>query len=535
MFAHLLLTVAVVGVAEAQVGAIGLSSLRSVQLENPNLLFFDPQVGDLFSFSLTVGDFNGDGADDLATGIPYDDGVTGLEVIDAGAVTVRYGVPGVGLGGAIDFLSQFSAGSPDPDEAGDRFGQALAAGDFNGDGKDDLAIGVPGNDGGGDPPVRGGVAIHYGLTGGIEPDAEHFLERGSSGLPLNYSMYEFGRALAAGDFDGDGKDDLAVGTPTDTIFLASPNTATEGGRVTVLHGGAGGLLPYSGYEIDQSNSEIADSAEDFDHFGWAIATGDFNGDGFDDLAIGVPREDGTGAVQIVFGSSFGLLFANNVIYRQGEAGGGGLAETGDEFGSTLAAGDFDGDGFDDLAVGAPLEDEGSFPLGSADTGAISVLYGSAGGFNIPRTDYFQQSTIYGIASADQAGDNFGQALAAGDFDGDGFDDLAIGHPGENGDGADRGATTVLMGAPGGFLSRYRSLRAGVAGTAGSTQDSQDFGRSLAAGDFDGNGFADLAIGVPYFDVAGIGANVGAEVVLYGAMFADGFEGENSSIWSSVAP
>ena len=515
-------------------GFLGLSSVRSTSFVNEDLLFFDPQAGDRFAWSLAVGDFNGDNADDLATGLPFDDGIAGFEVSDGGAVTVRYGGLGSGLGGEVLVLSQFSAGSPDPDEANDQFGWALAAGDFNGDGEEDLAVGVPGNAGGGDPPIRGAVAIHYGFTSGIELDAEQFLERGRNGIPLDYGMFGFGRTLAAGDFDGDGRQDLAIGTPDDGVSSVGPY-ATSGGAVTVLHGGIGGLLPYFGYRIDQGHAAIADVPEDFDLFGRALATGDFNNDSYDDLAIGVPGEDEhAGAVEILFGNAAGLLFDSSVIYRQAQAGGGATTETGDDFGAALAAGDFDGDGFDDLAIGAPLEDEGSLPLGAADTGAITILYGSAAGFNLARSDYFQQSDVYGVGAADQAGDFFGTALAAGDFDGDGHGDLAVGHPGESADGSDRGATTVLLGAAGGFLARYGVLHAGVAGVAGAPQDSQDFGRTLASGDFDGDLFADLVVGVPYFNLPALN-DVGAEIVLYGALFADGFEGASSAAWSSSTP
>jgi len=513
------------GFGFAQEGSVGLSSVRSHQFDNEDLLFFDPQAGDLFAFALAAGDFNNDGADDLASGIPLDDGVAGLGIVDCGAAVVRWGVVGAGLGSDWTFLTQASAGSPDLNEDDDRYGQALATGDFDGDGRADLAVGVPRDD----SELsfsQGAVAIHYGLAGGIQLDAHHFIVPGLDGVPLSFY---FGWTLAAGDFNGDGKGDLAVGSP-----LTGSVDIEEFGKVQVLNGSADGLLPYDGYLFDQSNPVILSEAEAFDHFGSALVAGDFNGDSWDDLAIGVPGEDETGAVQILFGSEFGLLFETNVIYRQGEAGGGGVTESGDDFGAALAAGDFDGDGFDDLAVGAPLEDEGSLPLGSPDTGAITVLYGSGSGFDIPRSDYLQQSDIYGVASGDRPFELFGFALASGDFNGDGLEDLAVGHHGEDGDGDARGAVTVLSGAPGGFVGAYRRLSAGVAGIAGATQDSQAFARALAAGDFDGDGHSDLASGIPFFNAPGL-PDVGAEIVLYGSLFADGFDGGTSSYWSISVP
>ena len=110
----------------------------------------------------------------------------------------------------------------------------------------------------------------------------------------------------------------------------------------------------------------------------ATVMGDFNGDGFDDLAVGSPYEDvGTksdaGAVNIIFGAPAGITTAGNRWIHQDSAGIAGVAGPGDRFGWALAAGDFNGDGFDDLAIGVPGEDVSS----KIDAGAINIIFGAA--------------------------------------------------------------------------------------------------------------------------------------------------------------
>lgn len=119
--------------ASAQVTAIALSSVRARRFGNENLLGFDPQTGNRFAWALAVGDFNGDGADDLATGIPFDDGFAGAELADCGEAVFRSGLVGSGLNPAP--TNQFLRQTPgrDPAEAGDLFGSSVAACDFNSD------------------------------------------------------------------------------------------------------------------------------------------------------------------------------------------------------------------------------------------------------------------------------------------------------------------------------------------------------------------------------------------------------------------
>jgi len=527
--------------AGAGLAPVGISVARAQVFDNEDLLFFIPDANDHFGWAVAAGDFNGDGADDLATGIPDDDGLAGSGCDDCGLVVVRYGVPGVGLaeGLATTVLYQGLSGSPSPPDPGDHFGKALAAGDFNGDGFDDLAVGIPGDHFHlGTVRRLGAVQVFYGSAAGLETGASEYLTRGAGWtevVPLLCIDEEFGAALAVGDFDGDSFDDLAIGAPRGCIvYWVHPDESysVRGGEVFVAHGSAAGLLPLAGYGISEDSAGIYGDAADNERFGRALAAGDFDDDGHDDLAIGVPNEANNGALYVIMGSQFGLIYANSVFWWPGALG--LEPEDGDRFGFALASADFDGDGHDDLAIGDPSEDLG---IGNTnpDVGSISVAYGSLGWFDLSRTLNFTQGLLYADAFADEGEDQFGWALAAGDFDDDGYADLAVGGPGED---QRAGAVVILKGAPDdGLGATIGTFQAGLDFLPGELQSYEDFGSALAVGDFDGDGASDLAVGAPQYNSSSH-ADVGYEIVLYGfdpSLFRDGFESGSLERWSSASP
>jgi FG-GAP repeat len=141
---------------------------------------------------------------------------------------------------------------------------------------------------------------------------------------------------------------------------------------------------------------------------------DFDGDGADDLAIGAPLESvgsilAAGAVNVLYGSATGLSGTGSQLFTQDTPGVGSSAEEGDAFGWTLATGNFNGDTFADLAIGAPFENAGSI----ADAGAVSVLPGSAAGLTTTGAQLFTQDTP-GVGSSAEEVDLFGFGLATGD-------------------------------------------------------------------------------------------------------------------------
>ena len=444
-----------------------------------------PQAGDRFGSAIAAGDFNGDGFDDLAIGVPGEDIGS---ITNAGAVNVLYGSNAGLTGVGNQIWHQNSAGIAGASQANDRFGSALAAGDFDNNGYTDLAIGVPGEDIGSITDA-GAVNVIYGSFTGLTNANDEMWHQNTPNINGASEIGDnFGSALAVGDFDNNGKDDLAVGVPREDI-----GSVRDAGAVNVIYGAAGGLTSANDDMWHQNKSGINGVVEAGDRFGSALAAGDFNNNGSDDLAIGVPGEDvGTirnaGAVNVIYGAGAGgLNSAGDQIWDQNSPGIQGGSEVGDQFGWVLGTGDFDNNGKDDLVIGVPGEDIGTI----RNAGAVNVIYGTTRGlaatdssrFSTWDTDQIWHQNVRGINGEAETGDSFGAAVAVGDFDNDGTDDVAIGIPGESiGTVEGAGAVSAIYGSAGGLTAAGDQMwHQNSAGIAGVVETGDNFGAALDAG------------------------------------------------------
>lgn len=386
--------------------------------------------------------------------------------------------------------------------AGDGAGTSVGgAGDVNGDGVPDVVIGAPGADGN-----TGKAYVVFGKATGAAIDLSN-VERGNDGFAMNgidAGNLTGSSVSGAGDVNGDGLEDVVVGSPENS----APNRA---GRAYMVFGKSGGAAVDLESLSLNSAGFVIDGSSEGDELGTSVSgLGDMNGDGITDMIIGAPRV-GEGKSYVIYGKP-----DSDTVTLTDLGGSTGFrlegADADDNSGASVSgAGDVNGDGIPDVIIGAPE---------SAVNGAgkCYVVFGDEDGMNVSLSDVeagIGGFVINGIALADQ----FGTAVAcAGDVNGDGLSDVIIGTEfSDVGSIADAGEAFVIFGKTdtepvnllavafgpgGGFLIR---------GT-----DAFDFAGSdvSGAGDVNGDGLADVLIGAKGEDPGGV-TNAGVSYVIYG--------------------
>ncbi len=391
-----------------------------------------------FGISLTSGDFNADGQTDLAVGAYAYSTNTGRAYLfyNDGSIPTTAATADVIITG---------------ETTNNYFGQALAAGDWNADGKTDLAVAKE------IAPTGGAGRVYLFYGGSIVTENAS----GADILITGEASSFFGSSLTAGDFNADGKTDLAVG---------AYKYSTSTGRAYVFYSGSIITENASGADI------IITGEASGDNFGKSVTSGDWNADGKTDLAVGAEQNSASGRVYLFYNGSIITENASGADVKiTGEA-------SSDKFGYFLASGDFNADGKTDLAVAAYEYNAG----GGFHPGRVYIFYNDG---SIPTTAATADVIITGPAGLSYP--RFGTSLIPGDFNADGKTDLVVGTPD---DLSSRGRVYMYTFNDGAITGETTS---------------NNFGYSLTSGDFNADGKTDLAVGAN-----GYSTNTGRAYLFY---------------------
>lgn len=398
----------------------------------------------------TAGDVNGDGYTDVIVGASaYANGQTG-----EGRAFVYHG--------SAAGLSTVPNWTAEGEQAGANFGISVGtAGDVNGDGYDDVIVGASFYDNG--QTDEGRAYVYHGSASGLATTPSWIAESDQPNAVFGYSAH------AAGDVNGDGYDDVIVGS------MAYDNGQLDEGRAYVYLGSPRGLRRDAAWtaEGNQPGAQGICAC-----FGYSVGTaGDVNGDGYDDVVIGAPfydkGENNEGRAFVFHGSAQGLGKRPVWMAESNQANA--------YFGRSVAtAGDVNGDGFGDVIVGANLYDDGE-----QDQGAAFVYHGSSSGLS---------SGARWIGQVDLGGVWFGSSVAtAGDVNGDGFSEVIVGAPNWWRTPSTGGAAFAYFGSASGLPAAPNWM-----GLGQGTYVAAQYGTSVGtAGDVDGDGFDELLVGAQH--------------------------------------
>jgi len=388
----------------------------------------------------TAGDVNGDGYSDIIGGAK---GLDRAVVYHGGP----YNIP------TTPTVTSYSGAS------GALSGTCTAnAGDVNGDGYSDAVIGAPGASNG--QAGEGLVFVHYGSTTGLSVVPNVTLEVNVAGASFGFG------ASSAGDVDGDGYADVIVGAPN----------AGGTGRAYIFMGSAAGIATAPSLTLTGTAGS---------EYGYSVCTaGDVNSDGYADVVIGAP---GIATAYVHWGRPIGTWATPSNAYT---------GTAGSRFGAAVStAGDVIGSGYSAVIIGAP-----NYSNGQANEGAAYIYHGSNGGLNWTWNTLLESNLANALFGASVAG--------VGDLNGNGFYEVAVGAPGWASGQAGEGGTFIYFGTPAGLaVAGMQTIQSNIVGA----QLGYDVNE---AGDVNGDGYADIVIGVPL--VTNGQANEGRLYVVEGA-------------------